>query len=791
MSISDTLKAQRYASVAEVAAAQAKLYADKLESAPDYAEQAAASALAAAASAQVAVSAQSVVNDLAISASESATSAAASAAEAGNAAAAAVGQCIRVPTGESVSPLPAAADRINTFLVFTDDGSVSLMPESDVAILDSEGKIPVSMIPAVAISQAFVVSSQAAMLALTAQVGDVAKRTDLGYSFILSAEPASTLSNWVQLTDDVLAQLGLPTGATQVGATDDSGANTTVQGALALKASYAALAANNSGLLLGTCPDIATLRTIEPTADGQRMTLRQHTAGTGLGGGQFRSVVSGGSYTDNNGTVIKTTGGAAWIRINADILNPLMFGAKGDGVATTDVAAVNACIANGTETDLLGLTYTCFNQQILVDNNGRCRVFNGIIKDSSLGNNNLMYVSGTYKVIENITFIGTDGPTSRGVIIRGGSADIIVRNNFFYDFKNYGIAIAYDYTYNLRCNRIIIEKNKFQLCGRSSTSFSRSSILLDQAFSCTIEDNNLLQCNWGISFAQPFTAPNPTEPFGYYNIVKGNRVSGSGKTGNPYSESQGISAQSQKHLTIVNNIVEQFNGNGIDNQRCEESIIQGNTVRDCYDGFFIGDMAFIGHNISGNNTVNCERGIRILNSGDGSFTGQSMRSSVVANNNFIDSTLVGIYAYRTDTTGTMDCLIISGNVVNNTTTRSNTANVAGIQATGLRYCQINNNSVMNARGYAIIAENCLGTQFHDNVVNGYDFATLGRAAVYLDTNCVGVSVRNLTSIGPTTAGPAVYINGTSNTAIGVRWRGPASGILNSGTTSQVSDNFVF
>ncbi|SAE93608.1 Uncharacterised protein [Enterobacter cloacae] len=257
MSISDTLKAQRYASVAEVAAAQAKLYADKLESAPDYAEQAAASALAAAASAQVAVSAESVVNDLAISASESATSAAASAAEAGNAAAAAVGQCIRVPTGESVSPLPAAADRINTFLVFTDDGSVSLMPESDVAILDSEGKIPVSMIPAVAISQAFVVSSQSAMLALSAQVGDVAKRTDLGYSFILSAEPASTLSNWVQLTDDVLAQLGLPTGATQVGATDDTGANTTVQGALDLKVSIASLSANTTAAKIGTAGGIS------------------------------------------------------------------------------------------------------------------------------------------------------------------------------------------------------------------------------------------------------------------------------------------------------------------------------------------------------------------------------------------------------------------------------------------------------------------------------------------------------------------------------------------------------
>ena len=131
------------------------------------------------------------------------------------------------------------------------------MPESDVAILDSEGKIPVSMIPAVAISQAFVVSSQAAMLSLDAQTGDVAKRTDLGYSFILSAEPASTLSNWVQLTDDVLAQLGLPSGATQVGATDDSGSNTTVQGALDLKVSIASLSSNGTAQKIGTAGGIS------------------------------------------------------------------------------------------------------------------------------------------------------------------------------------------------------------------------------------------------------------------------------------------------------------------------------------------------------------------------------------------------------------------------------------------------------------------------------------------------------------------------------------------------------
>ncbi|NCH76716.1 right-handed parallel beta-helix repeat-containing protein [Cronobacter sakazakii] len=246
MSFTDTSSAKKYASIAETAAAQAKLYANKLELAPNYAEQAATSATAAAASAQVAVNAEGVVNNLVVSASESATSAAESAAQAGNAAAAAVGQCVRVPEGELVDTLPSASGRASSFLLFDSAGNATVLSKDDVAILDSEGKVPVSMIPAIAITQPFVVSSQAAMLALNAQVGDVAKRTDKGFSFILSAEPASTLSNWVQLNDDVLAQLGLSSGAAQVGALDDAGVATTVQGALNLKATTASVTSTDA-----------------------------------------------------------------------------------------------------------------------------------------------------------------------------------------------------------------------------------------------------------------------------------------------------------------------------------------------------------------------------------------------------------------------------------------------------------------------------------------------------------------------------------------------------------------
>lgn len=105
------------------------------------------------------------------------------------------------------------------------------------------------------------------------------------------------------------------------------------------------LGSSDGEKLLGECNDIATLRTIEPDREGQRITLREHTAGTGYGGGQFRAKIDGSTYADNNGTIIKTVGGAVWLRINADILNPLMFGAVPDGVTDVSVAFQNALSA--------------------------------------------------------------------------------------------------------------------------------------------------------------------------------------------------------------------------------------------------------------------------------------------------------------------------------------------------------------------------------------------------------------------------------------------------------------
>lgn len=95
----------------------------------------------------------------------------------------------------------------------------------NVPVLGSDGKLPSAVVPASAITNTFVASSQSAMLGLSsADVGDICVRTDLNKSFILKATPYSTLSNWQELltpTDSVLSVNG-QTGAVNLTATEIS-----------------------------------------------------------------------------------------------------------------------------------------------------------------------------------------------------------------------------------------------------------------------------------------------------------------------------------------------------------------------------------------------------------------------------------------------------------------------------------------------------------------------------------------------------------------------------------------
>ena len=124
-----------------------------------------------------------------------------------------------------------STDAINKDYVDSKIGAVN-----GIASLDAGGKVPASELPDIAISDTSVVVSEAAMLALTAEVGDIAVRTDVNKTFILKTAGASTLANWQELltpTDAVTSVDG------QTGVVDLSGnyvnvTGDTMSGALAM-----------------------------------------------------------------------------------------------------------------------------------------------------------------------------------------------------------------------------------------------------------------------------------------------------------------------------------------------------------------------------------------------------------------------------------------------------------------------------------------------------------------------------------------------------------------------------
>lgn len=60
-----------------------------------------------------------------------------------------------------------------------------------------QGSLGTSQLPPLAVNEIFVVASQTAMLALTAERGDMAVRSDTNQTFVLSADAPSVLANWL------------------------------------------------------------------------------------------------------------------------------------------------------------------------------------------------------------------------------------------------------------------------------------------------------------------------------------------------------------------------------------------------------------------------------------------------------------------------------------------------------------------------------------------------------------------------------------------------------------------
>lgn len=547
---------------------------------------------------------------------------------------------------------------------------------------------------------------------------------------------------------------------------------------------------------IGECQTIAQLRTIEPTYDRQRITLREHTAGTGKGGGQFRAVLSGGTYTDNNGTIIKTTGGAAWLRIGADIVNPLMFGAIGDGV-TDDATAINNMLAtNSPASNLISRTYamsgTIYNQST-----SKHVMRDGTLKVLPAGYAQpMMRIKNASHELYGVNLDAGGSTTAIGFLWEGANA----RSGKIHDCTisytgSQGIYVSGDYTNNLYASYGSVKNIRFIKCGNTGIGNGRATMGFDGVSNFEVDGIIATDCNWGIYFRNDLNISGVARASN--NRLSNVIIRGSGRTHPTFTDAQGISASFQDNLQIIGVTVSDFADNGIDMQYCDASIVSNWRVNNCKDGVFMGDRACRRHVISNGVSIDCDRGIRLVT--DGTYTMNSIAPSLnqvkISNVHVYGPAYVGIFLVNSGRVAhgsSMTNIQVSNCSVDASTTYSNTTQTFGFQIQGGVNVTLINCDTLNTRLHGINVKDSEFVRILGSTLQNVDRVGGGNQGVYVDTDCNRVSISDVSVYGSATAGAVTLAGGVGHSVKHVRWRGVANGVTSSGATSPyLFDNTSF
>jgi len=181
--------------------------------------------------------------------------------------------------------------------------------------------IPQTSASPLTITDVFVVNSEAAMLALSsAQTGDVAVRTDLNKSFILSDNNYSTLSSWKELLTppDAVTSVDGQTGTVSLSSTYITGNETITLSGDAAESGATSISVTlaDSGVTADTYGSASSIPAITVDSKG-RITSVTENAVEGLP-----------SQTGNSGKYLTTDGtNASWSSVEAGFNPFLLMGA--------------------------------------------------------------------------------------------------------------------------------------------------------------------------------------------------------------------------------------------------------------------------------------------------------------------------------------------------------------------------------------------------------------------------------------------------------------------------------
>ena len=251
-------------------------------------------------------------------------------------------------------------------LGYTAESTANKNIANGYAGLDVNGKLSVSQVPSITLTDTFVAASQVAQLGLTCDVGDVCVRTDINKTFILKLAGPAVLSNWQELltpTDSVTSVNG-STGAVTV--TNILGNAATVTGLSVVAGKI--LTANNTLTLAGT--DGSTLNIGSGGTLGTAAYVATGTFATAAQGTLATNALPSANFTDVAVTSKVITGFAPTsgvISVSDSILSAINklagnVAASGSGTVTSasvvTANGVSGTVATPTTTPAITLSFT-------------------------------------------------------------------------------------------------------------------------------------------------------------------------------------------------------------------------------------------------------------------------------------------------------------------------------------------------------------------------------------------------------------------------------------------------
>jgi len=226
-----------------------------------------------------------------------------------------------------------------------------------IPILDANGKLDTSILPAIAINDTHLVDSEVEMLALTAQTGDVAVRSDEHKSYILKNNDPTLLTNWQELltpTDAVTSVAG-KTGVVTLTASDVGLGNVV----------------NESKSTMFTSPAFTGTPTAPTATTGTNTTQLATTA-------FVQASLSAGGYGDMLKSVYDTTGNG--VVDNAEKVNGLTVqtAVPSGAVFTDTVTTINGKTGAIAKADIVALGIPSSDTNTVTTINGKT---GAIVKD--------------------------------------------------------------------------------------------------------------------------------------------------------------------------------------------------------------------------------------------------------------------------------------------------------------------------------------------------------------------------------------------------------------------------